>query len=63
MVVRESDQVNDNKKRKNPRRTWPDWYPVLATFRNCDRQKAVWQLVNTLVPLLCRCFPMDIHRP
>ena len=50
MVVHESDQVSGNEKRKIPRRTWPDWYPILATFRNSDNRKATWQLMNTVVP-------------
>ena len=58
MVVGESDQVDSNEKRKDPRRTWPDWYPVLATFRNCHSQKAVWQLINTLVPYCCLWYLM-----
>ena len=50
MVMHESDRANSNEKRKNPRRTWPDWYPVLATFRNSDNRTAIWQLINTIVP-------------
>ena len=50
MVMHESDRANSNEKRGNPRRTWPDWYPVLATFRNSDNRKATWQLINTIVP-------------
>lgn len=28
----------------------PDWYPALAPFARPDARRAVWQLVNTLVP-------------
>jgi omega-6 fatty acid desaturase (delta-12 desaturase) len=31
-------------------RTWPDWYPQMAAFRQPDRWKATWQLANTLIP-------------
>ena len=50
MVLRESDMTGSNAKRKSPGRMWPDWYPVLATFRNSDTRKATWQLINTIVP-------------
>ena len=50
MVLRESDMTKINAKRKSPGRIWPDWYPVLATFRNSDNRKAAWQLINTVVP-------------
>jgi len=48
MVLRESDMTKINAKRKSPGRIWPDWYPVLATFRNSDNRKAAWQLINTV---------------
>lgn len=50
MVIHESDRKGGSEARKPPGRVWPGWYPVLATFRNSDRRKAVWQLINTLVP-------------
>jgi len=50
MVVHESDRGNSSSKRKIPGRLWPDWYPVLATFRKSDTRKATWQLINTIVP-------------
>jgi omega-6 fatty acid desaturase (delta-12 desaturase) len=50
MVVHESDSAESNSKRKIPGRLWPDWYPVLATFRKPDARKATWQLINTIVP-------------
>ena len=46
MAMHESDRT----KRKSPGRIWPDWYPVLATFRNSENRNAGWQLINTLVP-------------
>jgi omega-6 fatty acid desaturase (delta-12 desaturase) len=50
MVVHESDSAKSNSKRKIPGRLWPDWYPMLATFRKSDTRKATWQLINTIVP-------------
>jgi omega-6 fatty acid desaturase (delta-12 desaturase) len=50
MAVHESDWTKSNSKRKNPGRIWPDWYLVLATFRNSDNRRATWQLINTIVP-------------
>lgn len=50
MVVHESDRASSSGDVNNPGPTWPDWYPALATFRNSDRQKAIWQLINTLLP-------------
>ena len=41
---------SDRTKRKSPGRIWPDWYPLLATFRNSENRNAAWQLINTLVP-------------
>ena len=48
MVFRESDMTKSNTKRESPGRIWPDWYLVLATFRNSDNRKATWQLINTI---------------
>ena len=39
--------------KKHPVRKWPDWHPILATFRYSDRRKAIWQLVNTIIPYCC----------
>ena len=50
MVMHESDRAKSKGKRESPGRIWPDWYPVLATFRNSDNRKATWQLINTIVP-------------
>jgi omega-6 fatty acid desaturase (delta-12 desaturase) len=50
MVVHKSDKTDSNEERKRHGRMWPDWYPVLATYRNSDSRKATWQLINTLVP-------------
>lgn len=50
MIVLETDRTDIKEERKNPGRIWPDWYPMLKTFRNCDNRKAVWQLINTLTP-------------
>ena len=50
MVVNESIGANSHTKMKSPGRIRPDWYPALATFRNSDSRKAVWQLINTLAP-------------
>ena len=58
MVLRESDMTKSNAKRKSPGRIWPDWYPVLATFRNSDNRKATWQLINTVVPYCCLWYLM-----
>jgi omega-6 fatty acid desaturase (delta-12 desaturase) len=58
MVERESDMANRDEERKSSGRTWPDWYPVLATFRNFDSRKAIWQLINTLVPYSCLWYMM-----
>ena len=37
---------------------WPDWHPVLATFRYSDRRKAIWQLINTIIPYGCLWYLM-----
>ena len=50
MVANQSQNANSNPERKKTGRTWPDWYRMLATFRNSDGRKAAWQLINTLVP-------------
>jgi len=50
MVVQESEGSKSSAKKENPGRIWPDWYPVLANYRNSDSRKAIWQLINTIVP-------------
>lgn len=30
--------------------TWPDWHSNLDTYRHSNRLRAIWQLINTLVP-------------
>jgi omega-6 fatty acid desaturase (delta-12 desaturase) len=52
MVLNESDRVKKNVKMKSPGRIWPDWYPMLATFRNSDNRKATRQLINTIAPYI-----------
>ena len=29
---------------------WPDWYPALAQFRRSENGRAVWQIINSLLP-------------
>ena len=58
MVEHQSHKSGSNRKRKKPGRIWPDWYPMLATFRYSDRRKAAWQLVNTLLPYCCLWYLM-----
>ena len=55
--MRESNQINGNGKGEK-RHTWPDWHPMLATFRKPDNRTAIWQLVNTLVPYFCLWYLM-----
>ncbi len=58
MVVRKSDRANSAAERKSPGRTWPDWHPVLATFRHSDSRKAFWQLISALLPYGCLWYLM-----
>ncbi len=58
MVVREADASNRGEERKSYGRIWPDWYPVLSTFRKADSRRAIWQLTNTLVPYCCLWYLM-----
>ena len=44
-------------------RMWPDWHPQLLSFKNSDNRKAVWQLVNTLVPYGCLWYLMILSMP
>lgn len=48
--MHESDRANSSEEKKKTGRTWPDWYPALATFRNSDSLKATWQLMNPRIP-------------
>jgi len=50
MATSRSDPAESTAKNGPARRTWPDWYGDLASFRESVRRKAIWQLVNTLVP-------------
>jgi acyl-lipid omega-6 desaturase (Delta-12 desaturase) len=50
MVMHESKIAKSSAERKSRGRIWPDWYPILATFRKSDTRKAAWQLINTIVP-------------
>jgi len=50
MAVHESGRVDSYTGGKPPGRMWPDWYPMLTTFRYSDNRKSIWQLINTLVP-------------
>ncbi len=50
MVIYESDRAKSSEEKGKKGHIWPDWYPVLATFRKSDRVKATWQLLNTIVP-------------
>jgi acyl-lipid omega-6 desaturase (Delta-12 desaturase) len=50
MVARDSIGTGRNEESSGPGRLRHDWYPLLATFRNSDNRKAIWQLTNTLVP-------------
>ncbi|MFW6274332.1 MAG: fatty acid desaturase [Spirochaetota bacterium] len=38
------------KKTTKPTQKWPDWYAELRSYRTRSTGKAVWQLINTLVP-------------
>ena len=58
MVAQESGRANSYVKSKSPERVWPDWYPALKKFRTSDNLKAVWQLINTIVPYLCLWYLM-----
>lgn len=51
MVIRESARSNSNEKTASSGPLWPEWYPPkLATFRHSDSRRAIWQLLNTLLP-------------
>ena len=45
-----TERTKSNKEKKVSGRRWPDWYPELSAFRKSSDRKAVWQLINTLVP-------------
>ncbi|ACN13731.1 fatty acid desaturase (acyl-lipid desaturase) [Desulforapulum autotrophicum HRM2] len=48
MVVSEVIDSHGNKAPSG--RVWPDWFPLLKAFRNCDKKKTVWQLISTIIP-------------
>lgn len=50
MVISASERARSNEGKGKKGRIWPDWYPVLATFRKSDSLKATWQLLNTILP-------------
>lgn len=50
MVMGETSSSNSNEKQKSSGYVWPEWYSELVTFRHSDSRKAIWQLLNTLVP-------------
>lgn len=58
MVTRESEGDQPKVKGKPSGRRWPDWYPILATFRYSEPRKASWQLINTLIPYGCLWYLM-----
>jgi omega-6 fatty acid desaturase (delta-12 desaturase) len=58
MAVSESDSNDPNTEKQSSGRRWPDWYPVLATFRKSEARKAAWQLINTFVPYCCLWYLM-----
>ena len=58
MAVGDPDQANATESGSSPRRKWPDWYPALATFQDCDGRRAAWQLANTLIPYGCLWYVM-----
>jgi len=52
MVKSESrdDGADRRKKAMKPKPKWPEWYAELRKYRSRSTGKAVWQLINTLVP-------------
>ncbi|RJQ83932.1 MAG: fatty acid desaturase [Desulfobacteraceae bacterium] len=58
MTAHEADRTKIKAKSVSPGRNWPDWYAELAAFRNPSSRKAVWQLINTLVPYGCLWYLM-----
>jgi omega-6 fatty acid desaturase (delta-12 desaturase) len=58
MTLDNPERKEGSRAENGPRRTWPDWYPSLAVYRNSHNLKAVWQLSNTLVPYCALWFFM-----
>lgn len=58
MVDRKSNLIGSRENKKNSHGTRPEWYRRLATFRKSDPKKAIWQLINTLVPYGCLWYLM-----
>ena len=58
MVSGESNHFNSIEKKKDPLSSRPAWYPQLRAFQNPDSKKAIWQLINTLVPYVCLWYLM-----
>ncbi len=56
MTPNDSSQLQPKHKKENSKR--PDWYPVLAEFRNRSNRKAMWQLANSLLPYLALWYVM-----
>ncbi|MDA3786829.1 MAG: fatty acid desaturase [Deltaproteobacteria bacterium] len=50
MVISASERARSSEGKGKKGHIWPDWYPVLATFRKSDSLKATWQLLNTILP-------------
>jgi len=45
-------------RREKPRETGSEWIAKLRVFRTVDHRRAVWQLVNTLIPYACLWYVM-----
>lgn len=58
MYTKGLDMDSSNAKVKGSKRLWPDWFIALKTFRTSGNGKAVWQLINTLVPYSCLWYLM-----
>ncbi|WP_300458151.1 fatty acid desaturase [Desulfobacula sp.] len=58
MSLNDLDIKNSNGAKAHLGRAWPDWYPLLKTFRNPAPGKASWQLANTLIPYACLWYLM-----
>ena len=58
MIPHESGTPGNDEDKQALVRVWPDWYPLLKTFRNLDSRKAIRQLINTLVPYCCLWYLM-----
>jgi len=46
----ESEKPKTVIEKLTPGRKWPDWHRELAAFRHSNSGKAVFQLINTLLP-------------